>query len=124
MPESLQRSLWRELSETVLALRAQLYKAGLNLLHILTRGSKPWKMTCWTKTEHVREDGVTVTVRNEEGMKLLGYDVGAFDGVMALRVWLDKYEETIERDGKIWFSHDPFTTADVLPMAVISRFIS
>ncbi|RFU36124.1 hypothetical protein B7463_g248, partial [Scytalidium lignicola] len=123
MPISLRDELWDDLTGSIMGLRSGIYIVSLNLLHILTKGIKPWKLPVWTIEEIEQPDGTFILKRNEEGMKLLNQDEAAFDCVMAFRKWLDKYEEAIIHDGKIWFSVKPFTKETLRPLGVLSKIL-
>lgn len=123
MPESLRNEIWDDLPGSIMGLRAGIYIVSLNLLHILTKGVKPWKLPVWKIDEIEQPDGTILFKRNEEGMRLLNNDEAAFDCVVAFRKWLDKYEDVIIHDGKIWFNVKPFTKQELRPIGVLSRML-
>ncbi|KAH8815017.1 hypothetical protein F5884DRAFT_746587 [Xylogone sp. PMI_703] len=123
MPASLRNELWEDITGSIMGLRSGIYIVCLNLLNILTKGIKPWKLPIWTIEEVEQPDGTFSLKRNEEGMKLLNNDAAAFDGVMAFKKWLNKYEDVIIHDGKIWFSVKPFTRETLRPIGVLSRIL-
>lgn len=92
IPEPARSRLWPNISFLIEDLRNRLYPMGLDLLSALAKGIKPWKLKCWGTVPSL--DAVTKAPipgrfeRDPDGLRLLGGDVGAFDGFAAIQAWL------------------------------------
>ena len=125
IPEPVRSSLWPNISRLIEDLRNRLYPMGLDLLSALAKGIKPWKLDCWhfvPKLDPVTKQPVPgMFERDPDGMRLLGGDVGAFDGFAAIRLWLERNREYMY-DGVSFLTTPPFSqrNANISPIAALA----
>jgi hypothetical protein len=106
-------------------LRNRLYPMGLDLLSALAKGIKPWKLRCWGMVPC--SDPVTNLPipgryeRDPDGLRLLGDDVGAFDGFAAIQAWLARHTEAMHY-GVSFLTTPPFSerNAKMQPIAALA----
>lgn len=123
VPEAQRNMVWPNLMSVIMDMRLNAYAVNLDLLNILSKGAKPLAFNCWTSEETRDPQGFAILERNAEGLKLVGGDTAAFDGMSALQQWLQKYG-SLMKDGKLLLESTPGMQADIIPISVIFRFVA
>lgn len=125
IPEPTRSSLWPNISFLIEDLRNRLYPMGLDLLAALSKNTKPWKLQCWNMVPAIdRKTKLEIPgeyERNPDGLRLLGGDVGAFDGFQAVQAWLRRHTEEMYH-GVSFLTTPPFSerNAKMQPIAALA----
>jgi hypothetical protein len=120
VPVATRKAIWGDLEVLIKDLRIRQYMMSLDLLRIGAKGINPLKLDYWTVEEELDEAGEKVKVRNAKGMALLGQDIHAFDGFVALKEWHTRYKSVLQQ-GQVLFDAPAYTYANLQAVAALSR---
>lgn len=121
VPAHAQLMLWRSVHDVSRDLRTRLFPVTTDLLRASSNGTKPFALGCWSVNELVSPaDGSIELVRSPEGMRMLGGDKAAFDGMRSLQEWIRRNIRLMDAGTRIIRS-EPFTTPDVPSIAAVLK---